>query len=177
MHLRARDDDARLPRHHAGDVVADLLDVFGRRAATAAHEARARFDHAPRIARHVLGRCEVDLAVADILGQTGVRLRRDRFVGRLDHLFDGLEEARRPDRAIHADHIRAPGGELLGECLRIGAVVRQSIRADRHLADDREIGCSADRIQCRVHFVHVAERFEHEPVHAAREQPRYLASE
>src|SRR5439155_440033 len=93
LHLRAGHHHARLPRHHARDVVADLLDVLRRRAAAAAHEPRPRLDHAARIAGHVLRAREVDLPVPHVPRQPGVGLTRDRPVGDLDHPLDGLEHA------------------------------------------------------------------------------------
>src|SRR5207245_8741936 len=101
--------------HHARDVVADFLDVLGRRATTATHEAGPGFDHPSRVARHVLGACEVDLAVSHIAWEPRVGDARDRPVGHFDHLLDGLEYPGRPHRAVHADHVRAPRGELLRE--------------------------------------------------------------
>src|SRR6266576_2230275 len=138
LHLCARDDDARLPWHHARDVVADLLDVLGRRAAAAADEPRARLDHATRIARHVLGGGEIDLAIPDVFRQAGVRLRGDGPVRRLDDLLDRLEHAGGTDGTVHADDIGAPRGQLLGERLQDEAVDTAREQAP-HLPGERRL--------------------------------------
>ena len=92
-HRLARHDGRLVARHDARHVVADLLDMLRGRPAAPAHDACAGLDHAARVARHVLRGREVDLAVAHVLGQAGVRDGRDRAVGRLDHLLDRFEHA------------------------------------------------------------------------------------
>ncbi len=89
----ARYDGRLVARHDARHIVADLLDVLRGRPAAPAHDACAGLDHAARVARHVLRGREVDLAVAHVLRQAGVRDGRDRAVGRLDHLLDRFEHA------------------------------------------------------------------------------------
>src|SRR5205814_7700370 len=84
--------------HHAGHVVADLLDVIRGRAAAPAHDPGPGLDHATGVARHVLRAREVDLAVAHVLGEAGVGYGRDGSIGGLHELLDRLEHARRPDQ-------------------------------------------------------------------------------
>ena len=161
-----------MARHYARDVVADLLDVLGRGPAAPAHEAGARFDHAARVARHVFWGGEINLPIAYVLRKTGIGYRGDRAVRRLHELLDRFEHARGTHGAVHADGVRAPYGELLGERLGSGAVMREPVVPDGHLRDDREVGHAADGAERLVDLVQVRKGLENESVHPTRQQRR-----
>src|SRR6266699_2617172 len=102
---------AFLSARHCSSIGAGSTPLGGTISTLVTSSPRASFDHPPRVAGHVLGRGEIDLAVPDVARQAGVGLSGDGPVGRLAHLFHRLEYARRPDGAVHADHVGAPLGE------------------------------------------------------------------
>src|SRR2546421_18307 len=77
-------------------------------AAAPPHGARARLDHAARVTRHVFRRREVDLPVAHVFGQAGIRDGGDRAIGGLHQPLHGFEHAGGTHGAVYPHGVRAP---------------------------------------------------------------------
>ncbi len=95
------------------DRAAHLADMVRRGAATAADRPGAKLHESQRIGGQVLGRAEIDLAVVDLLGNSGVRLRDERQARQADGPFERSEQAGRAGAAVHAQGNRA--GRALGQ--------------------------------------------------------------
>jgi hypothetical protein len=140
--------------------------VFGRRPATAAHDADVVQHEAPGIRRHVLRGAQIQIAPLDVTRAAGVGLRRELEVRRRGHAFDSLEHRCGTDRAVDADDRRASSLELGSEPLGRGPIQGIAVLFGRHLSDDRPVGHAADRIDRGADLVEIAERFEDEEIDA-----------
>src|SRR5438874_12754758 len=73
-----------------------------------------------RVARHVLGRTEINISSFNRARDAGVWLRRDRLGSGGANSFNCFEHSDGPNTAITADHIRSPlletWWEGLGSC-------------------------------------------------------------
>jgi hypothetical protein len=177
VHHGPGEDGGRATGLDGRDLVSEATDVIRRGAAAPTHETRARLDEAPRIAGHVLGAREIDLAVADLAGHTGIGLRGERPVRDRGHALDRVEHGRRTDRAVESDHVGAEVREPARQRLHIGAVGGGAGLADRHLGDHGERAPGPDGAQCRGQFIDVGERLEDETVHGAGQKSIDLAPE
>ena len=114
----------------------DRRDVLGARAATAADEveqalARERAEHA----RHVLRRVVV---AAELVGQAGVRIARDRDAGDARELGDVRAHVVGAERAVDADREQLGVADRVEE--RLDGLARQRaarLVGDRHRGDHR----------------------------------------
>ncbi len=114
----------------------------------------------------------------DVARLAGVRLRRERRVAAgVGEPLDGLEHRRRADAAVDADDVRAAREQRRAELLRRRAIEAVAVFFGRDLRHDRQIADSAHGVDRRRRFVPVAERLEHQQVHAAFDERRRLLAE
>ena len=90
---------------------AHRADVIRRRSAAPADDLRAGLREMARVGGEILGARHVHLAALDLARHAGVRLRAQLPRRHRGHLLDALENRLRPDGAIEADDVRAPGVE------------------------------------------------------------------
>ncbi len=165
-------------RRQRPDALDHRVDVLGRRAAATADDLGARLHEMSRVGRHVLGARHVHAAATDVARHAGVRLRAQLAPRRRRHLLDALENRLRADGAIESDDVRAPRVELARDDIRLGAVRRAPVGADRHLRDDRLLRVDSPRGEDRLlDLVEVGERLEDEEVDAAFGETFHLLPE
>ncbi|MNY02578.1 hypothetical protein D3C86_1351520 [compost metagenome] len=107
----------------------------------------------------------------DLAGHPGVGQRRELLFGHLGHLLDGLQDDGGADRAVEADHVRAPAIEHAGRILGVRAVAGLAVVLDGHLGEDGQIRAAAHRLEGLLDLAQVREGLEHEAVHPAVEEP------
>ena len=142
--------------------------MLGRRAAAAAHHARASSHEMGGIRRHVFRAGHVHAPAADIARHAGIRLGAQLLLRVRRHLLDRLENDLRADRAIEPDDVGAPCVQRTRDIFRCRAEWCEPIGADRHLRDDRnariELARGANRL---LDLVQVAEGLEEKDVDSA----------
>ena len=122
-------DHAHRAQHPAG--------VLGGGAAAATDEAHAGLQRAAGPYPEVLGVGDVDGAPLDDAGKPGVGLERDRRAGG-EHRHPHLEQLRRSDTAVRADHVGPPAAQTAGHLVGGDSAARPPVGIEHHLGDDRQ---------------------------------------
>ena len=129
------------------------MNVFGRRAAAAADDARAHGGCFSRKKREIFGRrSRIDDAIADALGKSGVGHSRNGTPGR-GQTFENRQQRLRAERAIRADHLNI----LLRQARRCfrwaDATEGVAFFGKRKLGHDRQRREGANRIDRRQQHI------------------------
>ena len=119
--------DSKRGLHHA--------DVIRSGSATSSNDAHPGGDKLARIARHVLGRAEIDVSAFHRTRNACVGLGGERKGSDGSHALDGVQHGHWTHTAIAADDVGTPILESRSKCFWIGTIQAVAIFIDRNLHD------------------------------------------
>ncbi len=129
------------------------------------YEAYPDIDKLARIARHVLGRAQIDVSSLHGARNAGVRLCGKRFRGDCAQTLQCVQHRDRTDAAIATDYVRAPFCQASPIMFGTRAVEAVAVFVNRHLRDDRDLRVNFARRENRlVQLAEVAKSFQDQQV-------------
>ena len=158
--------------------LAHRADMLGRGAAAPADHPRPGRDHARRVLGHVRGRREIDQPLARAARQTRVGLDHDGETSGLgQHLFQDVVQHARAHGAVRSHSLHGQLAKGSRHLAWRATEERHPVVGECDLADDRQFGDRADRLDRETHLHQIGERLHDERVHSALDEPFRLLAE